>query len=103
MAQIGEDGKVRWNKLQYALEDIGNSVQDRKSNHHLDITRSCRVKFLTCRISALLGHHCEHIYCDCIRYVPSIQLRRSSCRFAADYFQKKLVMSPIYRSTSTRF
>ncbi|KAG6288143.1 hypothetical protein E4U09_005736 [Claviceps aff. purpurea] len=28
MAQIGEDGKVRWNKLQYALEDIGNSVQD---------------------------------------------------------------------------
>ncbi|KAG6039308.1 hypothetical protein E4U41_002977 [Claviceps citrina] len=28
MVQIGDDGKVRWNKLQYGLGDIGNSIQD---------------------------------------------------------------------------
>ncbi|RSL56616.1 hypothetical protein CEP53_006736 [Fusarium sp. AF-6] len=28
MIQMGDDGKVRWNKLQYPLGDIGNSMQD---------------------------------------------------------------------------
>ncbi|KAK2596175.1 Mediator of RNA polymerase II transcription subunit 16 [Conoideocrella luteorostrata] len=28
MVQIGDDGKVRLNKLQYAIGDIGNSIQD---------------------------------------------------------------------------
>ncbi|OAA48761.1 Mediator of RNA polymerase II transcription subunit 16 [Metarhizium rileyi] len=28
MIQIGDDGKVRWNKLQYMLGDIGNSPQE---------------------------------------------------------------------------
>ncbi|KAM0564218.1 hypothetical protein ACHAPJ_000428 [Fusarium lateritium] len=28
MVQMGEDGKVKWNKLHYPLGDIGNSMQD---------------------------------------------------------------------------
>ncbi|KAF4464866.1 mediator of rna polymerase ii transcription subunit 16 [Fusarium albosuccineum] len=28
MVQMGDDGKLRWNKLQYPLGDIGNSMQD---------------------------------------------------------------------------
>ncbi|KAF4984834.1 hypothetical protein FZEAL_62 [Fusarium zealandicum] len=28
MIQMGDDGKVRWNKLHYPLDDIGNSMQD---------------------------------------------------------------------------
>lgn len=31
MIQMGDDGKVRWNKLHYPLGDIGNSMQDRMS------------------------------------------------------------------------
>ncbi|GAB0136152.1 hypothetical protein EsDP_00004464 [Epichloe bromicola] len=28
MVQLGDDGKVRWNKLQYAIGDIGDTTQD---------------------------------------------------------------------------
>lgn len=31
MTQIGDDGKVRWTKLQFSGDEIGNSAQDGRS------------------------------------------------------------------------
>lgn len=28
MIQMGDDGKIRWNKLHYVMGDIGNTMQD---------------------------------------------------------------------------
>ncbi|KAG5985084.1 hypothetical protein E4U55_001587 [Claviceps digitariae] len=37
MVQIGDDGKIRWNRLQYMIGDIGNSTQDA----HYSATIAC--------------------------------------------------------------
>ena len=52
MIQMGDDGKVRWNKLHFPLGDIGNSMQDRMSTPTQVYGR------VTDESSAILRKHC---------------------------------------------
>lgn len=53
MIQMGDDGKIRWNKLHFPLGDIGNSMQDRMSTPPQAYGR------VADQSSAILWKHCR--------------------------------------------
>lgn len=53
MIQMGEDGKVRWNKLRYSMGDIGNTMQDGMENPQVSRKTNANMN------SALRCQHCR--------------------------------------------
>jgi hypothetical protein len=85
MVQLGEDGKVKWNKLHYPHGDIGNSMQEGMSQ------RSGKTWILLTNCSSILWQHCG---LDCYRgavFILPEQLRRHARHCSAVHFQEEYV------------
>ncbi|KAG5983606.1 hypothetical protein E4U54_006223, partial [Claviceps lovelessii] len=82
MIQIGDDGKVRWNKLQYVIGDIGNSVQDA---HY-----SATIASISIAAASAMWH--QNNYDDLLAVVQSIASKK---KFVLDWVGEMIRMLKI--------